>query len=381
MEDAFTAHDKAVHDTSMNKNHVEKAKISYEKAVNACKEASENYERCLTEANVVKNSFYSNLDKLLETAKERNEKDHVEGTKNAMKLANDASYNTLMSESKRWSDSTVVVEAVNARIENDFLESFRKSCSKIEDFCFADTHEQFSQKIGIVATTLVTDEMLLTANGDPKETRKVAVERKKIAEKEIEEVEIIKASFDRIIQAAEENGDPVAQGAFTVTMIQHSKQIATRLENLSMKRYKLHCLINQIDGKPEPEFYIGNSGPKSPVLKKMSLDGSPQLAPKIGVTNEVEAHDPIINMYSTNFIASNNAPVAILNTKLPVIDDSNEKKVLEENLTPAIETVPSIHESDGGDQSKILKKSINLDASVDTEYEYGTPEANESAEI
>jgi hypothetical protein len=47
MEHASVAKDQSIHDTSMNKKDVEKAKVNYDKHFTVCQEASQKYAKAL----------------------------------------------------------------------------------------------------------------------------------------------------------------------------------------------------------------------------------------------------------------------------------------------------------------------------------------------
>ena len=207
-------------------------------------------------------------------AEERNAKDFIEGTKNAFTLCAKDCIAVLEKESKLWNESLLNTAAIDSKADNQFIENFKSNCSAVPDFSFADTDDELARKLGKIGFVDLEDRII--ADPDVKEGRKRALERKKQLEKECGEVEKISAALAVIIETAKESSPAANGGVFTEVLIKHSQECQTRLENLSQKKHKIHSYINQIDGKPLPDFQIGNSGPKSPKRgNSVSLPSAP----------------------------------------------------------------------------------------------------------
>ena len=65
MADISEIHYKSIHDTNTKKKDCDKAQADYDKKSSQCQEAVQRYYSTLEDSNILKNSYYSDLESIL----------------------------------------------------------------------------------------------------------------------------------------------------------------------------------------------------------------------------------------------------------------------------------------------------------------------------
>ncbi|KAJ3258735.1 hypothetical protein HK103_003329 [Boothiomyces macroporosus] len=211
---------KSLKDLKMSKKDMDKIKMDYDKQILASQEAVKCYRESVIELNKFKNTTSSAV---------------------------------LPKEQAIIGEAIAVNDAVRSSLDHDALiKSLKTGLEPPLDFSIADTSEVHSKKLALRSSS--RDELRLDYESESeitklpdKQGKKKAMEKIKLLDKEIVEVE------------KQRQGVDILKGAYKDSL----NDVEVKLNQLLTQKHRLHCYVAKIDGKPAPEAPAFVSSPKN----------------------------------------------------------------------------------------------------------------------
>ncbi|KAJ3311768.1 hypothetical protein HDV04_003780 [Boothiomyces sp. JEL0838] len=232
--DTITAqYKKSLKDLKMSKKDMDKIKMDYEKQILASQEAVKSYRESVIELNKFKNTTSSAV---------------------------------LPKEQAIIEEAIAVNDTVRSSSDHDALiKSLKTGLEPPLDFNIADTSEVHSKKLALRSSS--RDELRLEYESEneitklpDKQGKKKAMEKIKLLDKEIIEVEKQRQGVDILKGAYKDSGNPLKILECTSDQL---NDVELKLNQLLAQKHRLHCYVAKIDGKPAPEAPAFVSSPKN----------------------------------------------------------------------------------------------------------------------
>ncbi|KAJ8327162.1 hypothetical protein BDV3_000285 [Batrachochytrium dendrobatidis] len=264
MDAAKEAYEKVSADHNSTKKIIDQHKLEADKKATAAQEASIAYKQCMIQSNELKNKHFDEiLPNLLDCIQGADMDNRTTFCQTALRNYVDFNISNGPKVEKSYQLMSDTVNNINGKADMElFIRSFQSNDPLPKDFFMSDTQETENSKKtflrGLSKTREDTYEdqiedqiVVLPA----KQGRKKAVDRAKIHEKEVAEVEKKRQGIESLIHAHKEKS---AAGDTKVMddLVEQKLLLERRIDTLMMKRHKLLVYVATVDGVSPPDAPI-----------------------------------------------------------------------------------------------------------------------------
>ncbi|KAJ3272165.1 Nephrocystin-4 [Terramyces sp. JEL0728] len=337
---------KSLKDLKMTKKDMDKIKMDYDKQILASQEAVKMYRESVIELNKFKNEYYYELLPQYLSQIQKCDNDSRISFVQQVFLRLYATSSALLPKEQRILEEAIGINDT-VRVSSDheaLIQSLKTGLDPPLDFNIADTSEVHSKKVALRSSS--RDELRLDYDSETeiaklpdKQGKKKAMEKIKVLDKEIIEVEKQRQGVDILKTAYKDSENPLKILECTSEQL---NDVEVKLNQLLAQKHKLHCYIANIDGKPLPEAPAFIGSPKQVIEQSPSSSSSTPAA-------AVQSHESIRT--SAAVVQSHNSIPA------PEGSDSSVKKLKVLYDFAADSNSPEEMSVNSGDQLTLIKEN------------------------
>ncbi|KAH6583072.1 hypothetical protein BASA61_008196 [Batrachochytrium salamandrivorans] len=265
MDMAKTTFENAEKDQNSTKKLIDQLKAEVDKKVVAAHDAGSAYQQCMIQSNVVKNQHFTEiLPSILDNIQTADDENKTAFCKSSLQGYVDLNTSVMPKIEKSYQLMTDAVSNINSTSDMDmFIKCFKTNDPYPEDFQMSDTQEiENGKKTFMRGMSKSREDRLEDQIEDQivslpaKQGRKKAVDRVKVHEKEIADVEKKRQGVHRLFLAYKEKPTSGSDTKIIDDLVCQKTLLEKRIDTLMLKKYKLLTYISTIDGVSPPELPI-----------------------------------------------------------------------------------------------------------------------------